>query len=388
MIKITDKTMCTGCTACLVSCPIQCIEMVRDCEGFLYPTVNEKNCIDCGLCEKKCPVVVQDNINTFTETEAFAAKTSSDEIRGKSSSGGIFSELATWVLQQGGVVFGAGFDEQFGVHHICVKTESDLSKLRGSKYLQSSIGQSYVEVKTRLESQQWVLFSGTPCQIAGLYAFLGKDFNRLITQDIICHGVPSPNVWKEYLSYRCKRSRNKMVTDVNFRDKSTGWKNYSLTIKYGGGDVYSCPASKDFMMRAFLKNLCLRPSCYRCAFKQSVKLSDVTLADFWGIENVMPEWNKEQGVSLMLLNSPKGKMIFSEIQSQIIAVPVERDEALKYNPSATHSSPKPPLRDAFMLCVEQKGFYRAAKKYLNISLFQRMVARIKILFRKSSEKIK
>lgn len=382
MITIHDKSKCTGCTACAVSCPVHCIRMVKDHEGFLYPRVEEQLCIRCGRCEKKCPLIAKEDSRDYAQTQAYAAYSKDDDLRAQSSSGGIFSELAIWVIQQGGVVIGAGFDKDFSVSHMCVEREEDLSVLRGSKYVQSAMGQNYVAAKSYLDHGQWVLFSGTPCQIAGLYRFLGADHERLITQDIVCHGVPSPGLWEQYLVYRNRLHGCDVIDRIRFRDKSTGWRQYSLTITYDGAAQYSTIASKDSMMKAFLKNVCLRPSCYTCVFKQLVKQSDITLADFWGVENILPDWDDDKGISLVMLNSPKGKSLFSNIQSRIKVCAVDREAAIAYNLSAVKSASKPRERESFMSCVAEKGFHFAAKNYLESSFLSKVKYKFRSLFKR------
>lgn len=353
--------------------------MVKDHEGFLYPCVDEQTCIRCGRCEKVCPLITKEEPHEYAQAQAYAARSKDDTLREQSSSGGIFSELATWVIQQGGVVIGAGFDKDFSVSHMCVEREEDLSALRGTKYVQSAVGQTYATAKSHLDCGRWVLFSGTPCQIAGLYRFLGTDHERLITQDNVCHGVPSPDLWKKYLVYQNKRHGCDAIKQVRFRDKSTGWRQYSLTITYEGARRYSTVASKDNMMKAFLKNICLRPSCYTCAFKQLVKQSDITLADFWGVEHILPDWDDDKGISLVMLNSPKGKALFSKIQSRIEACAVDREASIARNLSAITSSRRPHERDAFMSCVAKKGFRSASKQYLESSLLSKVRYKLKSL---------
>jgi len=379
MMNIIEKTQCTGCTACAMLCPCECIQMIKDDEGFLYPEVDATKCIQCGICREKCPVLRKEKRISCKETYAYAAWAKNDVIRAKSSSGGVFSLIASWIFQHKGIVVGAGVDKDFSVKHMSVECEEDLDKLRGSKYMQSVLGQSYGMVKENLKLGKWVLFSGTPCQIAGLYQYLGCNYERLITQDIVCHGVPSPDIWEEYLLYQKEKNKRSEIIGIDFRDKRTGWKGYSITIEFDDNVEYSSIASKDLMMKAFLKDLCLRPSCYRCEFKQHVKQSDITLADFWGIENVVPDWDDDKGVSLVMINSEKGKWIFSEIKEQVVCSEVDRGEALKYNPSAIRSSKKPENREKFIRCVKEDGFRNAANKYLRQSILKRIKKKIEIL---------
>ncbi len=379
MINIKDKSGCTGCAACAASCPVRCIRMIKDEEGFLYPHVDEQVCVQCGRCKKVCPLITKDPSNDYAQAKAYAAYSKDAAIRESSSSGGVFSELATQVIQQGGVVIGAAFNKDFSVSHMCAQTPEDVLALRGSKYVQSEIGNAYVTAKEHLNRGQMVLFTGTPCQIAGLYRFLGGDHEHLITQDIVCHGVPSPSLWQSYLSRRKEENGSDRIARVQFRDKATGWRQYSLSITFENETRYSSPAAQDRMMKAFLKNLCLRPSCYECAFKQLIKCSDITLADFWGAEHIVPDMDDNKGISLVMLNSPKGEAFFMNLRPRVVMREVERTDAVRYNLSAVRAASLPKERDAFMKLALRKGFQAVANKYLKTSFFKKMRNKIKCL---------
>ena len=221
MIEITEQVKCTGCSACANICPKQCISMVADLEGFLYPSVDTKECINCGLCEKICPILKKNPIKS-DDIIAYAAMLNNTDIRLESSSGGVFTAIAESVIDKNGVVFGAELDENFNVIHTYVETKEELKKFRGSKYVQSVIGETYKRAKGFLDQGRFVLFTGTPCQIGGLYAYLNKDYDNLITQDLICHGVPSPMVWRKYLEFREDIS-HAGVRRMSFRHKKYGW---------------------------------------------------------------------------------------------------------------------------------------------------------------------
>lgn len=306
MIQITDKQNCCGCEACVQRCPKQCITMQSDHEGFLYPKVNEEICIHCGLCEKVCPI-----INTATEKEPFkilGAKANDDEIVKKSSSGGFFSLIAEKVLSQNGVIFGAKFDKNWNVVHDYTDNINELDVFRRSKYVQSRIGNTYQKAEDFLKAGRLVLFTGTPCQIKGLKLFLRKDYENLLTVDFVCHGVPSPAVWNMYLDAYIKKAgiQRSNIKQINFRDKKYGWNNFSLTI--ATNEISTTETlSKNLYMRLFLSNIILRPSCYSCAAKGGKSKSDITIADFWGIEKIFPECNDDTGYSLILVNTSKGE---------------------------------------------------------------------------------
>ncbi|ALU13852.1 coenzyme F420 hydrogenase beta subunit domain-containing protein [Eubacterium limosum] len=347
MLNLINKQTCTGCHACAAKCPKQCIKMISDTEGFWYPQINEEECIDCGLCEKVCPVITPIKFADTFKPVAYACYNTDEKTRLASSSGGVFTLMAETVLKQGGVVFGAGFDEGFNVCHQCVERVEELDKLRMSKYVQSKIGEAYREAEAFLKADRMVLFTGTPCQIGGLKAYLGKPYDHLITQDIICHGVPSPIVWKYYINF-CKKNNNERITEkITFRRKDFGWKKFSLAITYESGKEYCQDFTQDLFMKGFLKDLYLRTSCHACAFKSVKRHSDITLADFWGIENVAPEMFDDKGTSLVLIQSEKGKALFKSIEKNLICQGVDLDEALKYNPAAIRPAPIPKNREAF-----------------------------------------
>lgn len=304
MIKITDKTNCCGCNACVQCCPKQCITMHQDEEGFDYPTVNKNDCIDCGLCENVCPVL--NCGESKRPIKVYAAKNTNEETRLKSSSGGVFTALAEDILHKGGVVFGVSFDQEWNAVHTYTENIEGLAAFRGSKYVQSKVGFSYKQVKSFLQNGREVLFTGTPCQIAGLKNFLRKDYPNLLTIEILCHGVPSPKVWQRYLAERKAQFQCNDICQISFRDKRNGWAQYYMVINFKNGNLYTAPFFNDTYFKGFLSNLYLRPSCYACKCKNGHANSDIVIADYWNINEALPEYNDNKGISLVLVNSPKG----------------------------------------------------------------------------------
>lgn len=375
MIHIEDKSKCSGCHACMAACPKNCITMVRDQEGFLYPQVETGYCVDCGICEKACPVLTPLVKTNCPEKSAYAAVSKDENIRRESSSGGMFTELAEFIIGQKGVVFGASFGEDFQVKHIAVEHAENLGKLRGSKYVQSSIGSTYAEAKGYLEAGRQVLFTGTPCQIAGLHSYLKKEYNNLITADIICHGVPSPMVWEKYL--RELGTPNA----VSFRSKRRGWRAYSVCIQTDKKRVCQSRYINP-MIRVFLANLCLRPSCYTCAFKGENRTSDLTLADFWGVENVCPQLDDDKGTSLLILHTEKARELLQSVKESVTLKEVEPERALKTNGSYYWSAGKPEARESYMQTVQTDSFQRATKKYCKVDRIKMMKNEVKSILRK------
>lgn len=352
MIQITNKNHCCGCSACAQICPKQCIAMMPDSEGFCYPKINETICVKCGLCEKVCPMLKSQNMQG--QVHAWAAYCKEDKIRLASSSGGIFSLLAEEILEEGGVVFGAAFDGQMMVHHVAVESVRDLERLRGSKYLQSRIENSYADVKAYLAADRKVLFSGTACQIAGLLHFLGRPYEKLWTVDVLCHGVPTPTLWKNYLSEQ-NRAFKMPVRQISFRDKSQGWKKYQVAWKVEGGKIYRQPASRNSYMRLFLSNICLRPSCYDCHFKGFPRVSDLTLGDCWGVEQHSPEMDDDKGTSVVIVNTEKGNTLREKIAGRCVWKEEKLDVLLPPTADSRKSvQPHPNRRRFFLLMVEDK----------------------------------
>lgn len=363
MQKITEKYLCSGCGTCYSACPVQCISMCEDSEGFLYPHIDEKKCVGCGKCQRICPALK--DIKGHPKGRAYACISKNDDMRMRSSSGGIFTLIAEYIIRLGGVVFGAAYDNELNVHHILVSSTEELYKLRGSKYLQSRIEDTYKTAENYLKNGNYVLFTGTPCQISGLKAYLVKDYERLITQDIICHGVPTPKIWQKYLKHRVITADAEIdaLNPPLFRNKDTGWESFSVMVNFKKNKKYLQIASKDLYMRAFLKNLCLRPSCYNCNFKSLERESDITLADFWGVNTVCSDMSDNKGTSLVLINSAAGENIFKNISDKMIYKPVSIDEAVKYNPAACRACDFNKKRNAFMEEVTAENFDVIVKKY-------------------------
>ena len=379
MIEITNKEHCSGCCACATVCPARCIKMMPDEEGFLYPVVDKERCTDCGLCEKRCPI-----INKYKSKEkeiiSFASRAKNEKILLGSSSGGIFPLMAQWVLYQGGVVFGAAFSEDFSVEHIYIENEGELNRLQGSKYVQSKIGDAYIMAKVFLEEGRRVLFTGTPCQLGGLYAVLNKEYENLITLDIICHGVPSPMVWQSYVNTR-ESMAGASLEAVSFRHKKYGWQNYSLNMRFQNKEEYVSSHKEDLYFKAFLNDMSLRPSCHACEFKHKYRRSDITLADFWGIEKVCEGFEHGNGASLVLINSSKGKDLFQSISQETESESVDFDKAIAFNSAMIKSSPKNPNREEFLRIVREKGIMEA-RGFLKVGLLKKIKGKILAIINK------
>ncbi|HPW74771.1 MAG TPA: Coenzyme F420 hydrogenase/dehydrogenase, beta subunit C-terminal domain [Kiritimatiellia bacterium] len=341
---------CTGCSACSAICPESCVALLPDREGFLRPHVDSARCLRCGLCTKICPGL-HPGLPAREPVAVYAAQNTCAAVREESSSGGVFSLLAERVLERGGVVFGAGCDATFRVVHQEVEDAADLARLRGSKYVQSDMNDIFRRVRQHLGAGRQVLFSGSPCQVAGLRAFLGKVFDRLLCVDFVCHGVPSPRVfelWKRRLE---KRSRS-AITGISFRNKACGWRQFSFAATFADGRTYRETVKEELYLRGFLSNLFLRPACHACRFKEMKSGSDLTLADYWGVEKRFPCFRDNRGTSLVLANSAKGVEAFRSCASGVEFRDSDYAHAVACNPSIVRSSRPHPDRARFFARLE------------------------------------
>jgi coenzyme F420-reducing hydrogenase beta subunit len=360
----TRKNNCFGCCACQNVCPTDSISMVQDNEGFLYPHINEQACISCGKCENVCPVIFKyKHEGKIEKPFVYAALYKNEDIRKKSSSGGIFTVLARYVFENHGVVFGVGFDKDFNVIHKYADNMNELEELRGSKYVQSYIGNTYKQAEKFLKQGRRVLFSGTPCQIAGLQGYLGRKFNNLITCDIICHGTPSPKVYKMYLSYISQKKKSS-INKINFRNKNKGWKNFSLKIKFKNKKTYISDLITDPFLNGFLKNLYLRPSCHICPFSNINRISDITLGDYWGVAKYHPEMDDDKGTSLVLINTEKGKEIFEKCKSLLNYIQSNIDWAIAGNSCLVEPCIPHKNRENFFKVLNSQPFENVLNKYM------------------------
>ena len=376
MIKITDKSKCCGCNACVQKCPKQCITMHEDEEGFLYPHVNPEDCIDCGMCEKVCNVLNQ--ANPIVPYKVFAAQNRNLCKCKNSSSGGVFISIAEKIIREGGVVFGAKFNSIWEVEHGYVETTDALTHLMRSKYVQSRIGNTYTEAEHFLKLNRKVLFVGTPCQIAGLKLYLRKEYTNLYTVDIICHGVPSPGVWRDYLNESINQQD---LVDINFRDKEGySWNKYGVSFIYEK-DKKSSLAKENLFFKGFIQNILLRPSCYDCPAKSSKSNSDITLGDFWGVENVINTVFIRDGVSMIIVNTKHGlDLIDSE---DLVLEETSVEESLKQNASYSKSTSKPTNRESFFDTFSSKKYTTSEallQNLKNYSIADRIIAVLKNKF--------
>lgn len=364
-VEKLDIDECCGCSSCLQRCPKNAIFMKENNEGFLYPVIDKKKCINCGLCVKACPQFKKCVEKKEGFPRAYAVYNRSNDEIVKSSSGGMFSVIANYVIENNGLVIGATFDEQNQVKHICIDDKKDLDKLRGSKYVQSDINGMYRLAESKLRDDKLVLFTGTPCQIAGLKSYLGKEYLNLILVDIVCHGVPSPALFKIYLKY-LEKKYNSSVKSYEFRNKEKrGW---GLTAKVitANDKVHYIRSDKDPYYNNFLECNTYRNSCYNCHYTNFIRESNITLADYWGILSVHPDFYSEKGVSLVIVNDEKGKEIFDIVSNKINYIETDLEKASKKNMNLKRPSIKKEKRKTIYDGIEIKNETSFIKENLKI----------------------
>lgn len=411
MINFQNKQDCCGCSACVQRCPKQCISLHEDDEGFLYPQVGLDTCIDCGLCEKVCPVLHQ--AEECVPLEVFAAKNPNEKIRMESSSGGIFTLLAEQTIEAGGVVFGVRWNEHFEAVHAYTETKEGLAAFRGSKYVQSRVGDTFKQAEQFLKQGRQVLYSGTPCQIAALKLFLRKDYQNLLAVDFICHGTPSPGVFRWYLSEEFAKEAARLsgkkiqfrsslpipsiakadvlareqgfeIEDIRFRDKRVGWKKFSFVLSFKtfskvttAGEKNSVSLSytldKHAFMRGFLKDLYLRPSCHACPAKSGKSGADITLGDYWGIQSLMPELDDDIGVSAITVNNEIGRQALQTTTAELYNASYQ-DLCVK-NPALIHSCRIPTNRPRIFVSGTE-NFHQRIQSLCRIPLKQKVKAKV------------
>ena len=349
--------------------------MNEDPEGFLYPNVDLEKCVDCGLCEKVCPYFKEKD--SKEPLISYGAINVHSTIRQESSSGGVFTAIANKVISDGGVVFGAQYDENWNVVHQFAETVEDCRAFRGSKYVQSRIGDTYRQVEFFLREGRTVLFSGTPCQITALKNFLSKDYDNLVLVDVVCHGVSSPKIWQEYL----KSLNIDQIYSISHKDKITGWRGYSFSIKDQYGKILFIEKAKDNkFLSAFVENIILRPSCFACPSKSSKSGSDITLGDFWGVEHILPQMDDNKGVSFISCNSEKGKNLIDCLNLSLCES--DYHMAIMYNSCMVKSTPEPAERAKFWLDYNEKGINALlTRKKKSQSIIKRIIKRLKKLLK-------
>lgn len=374
MDKITDK--CTGCRTCEKVCPKFCISMKEDSEGFLAPFIDNEQCVNCGLCKSKCP-------QNKTEQQAFqksvyAAKAKSETVLMNSSSGGIFYVFAKHIIEKGGVVFGAAYRDDFSVEHIKAETLDEIKPLQGSKYVQSNTADTYVECETYLKSGRFVLYTGTPCQIAGLKSYLKNSYDNLLTIEIICHGVPSGKLFKKYINHISDKMKSPVV-EYNFRSKSkNGW-GLEYYVKYANNYSNVSICDNDSYYSRFLKGSTYRESCYECKYANENRVADLTIGDYWGIEKFHPDFYDKNGVSVIIVNSDVGDGYFNAVSDEIEYISSTYENAAYANKNLLEPTKRPSERDYIYKEIDNLPSKEYFAKYYRIPFKTRLKKVIKAI---------
>lgn len=373
MNSIVDINKCTGCAACKAICGHDAILMEQDEKGFWYPMINQERCTNCYMCKRNCPANITHN-NTSKFLDVYAYRNSNINELMQSTSGGAYTTLSDWIIDNGGVVCGAAFNKKFQVYHKIAKTVSGRNEFRGAKYVQSMIGNVYKEIENELKRDKYVLFTGTPCQVAGLKAYLKNDYQKLFTIDIVCHGVASPKVWKAYL--RELELKYGEVKEFSFRFKPNGWRGTQIHIKTANGkDIYNTPFTRSYS-DMFFKNYSLRNSCRDCKYKSIFRTGDVTLGDFWGYDDFDTTYKDEKGISLILVNSIKGVKLLKDAFKKDTLISADINKIPQANINRKSFIPKNE-NSAFWDDFNKKGYLYVAKKYTKYGLKNRIIENCK-----------
>lgn len=382
MPQLAPKERCTGCGACFNGCPKGAIHMQADAEGFLYPTIGT-GCVQCGHCSHVCPILRQREKRS--EPAVFAVWNEDAEVRRRSTAGGVFTPLAQYVLESGGVVFGAAMDENLHLQHIAVKNTEELHRLQGAKLVQSRIGESYQQVRMYLDQGRRVLFSGTPCQVDGLYHYLGEHPENLLTCDFVCRGVSSPGLW-EKLMHSMAYIKQKNPKAVQFCAKLAGEKERRFRVFFEGGSTYDAPLPKSEFGRGIYRALSLRPACHSCPYAGTDHPADLTMGIFTGLpKDFYPEEQRE-GISLLLINTAKGAQIFDTLPLKRQSRTLE--EAVAGNPSLSAPMEVSENRTNFFAALEQLPFQQVRNRFLSLRAYQNEKAtdRLRALIKERSWK--
>lgn len=363
MIDIKDKSKCCGCEACKNICPQKCITMKEDEEGFRYPVIDKERCIHCNLCDKVCPIVKEaKKEETIEEVEFYAAYHKDEDIVKKSSSGGIFWLLANWIFQNKGIVYGVIQESTYEVKYSRAEKIEECEAMRGSKYLQAEVHDIYLKVKEDLEKDKFVLFTGTPCQVAGLYNLLKKQYEKLYTVDVVCHGVPSKEVYREYIKY-IQDKKNKEVINIKWRDKINGWGPNRVTLYFNDNTKYTTISKENPFQKGFLDNIYLRPSCYHCIYAKLPRIGDVSLADFWGYDGKLCKENKNKGISAVIVSSKKGKQLFESVKNKLNYHAVSQEYLTQRSRHVYIHPEENKQRENFFRDFKKVPFKKLCKKY-------------------------
>lgn len=376
-----EKRNCCGCTACYNACPRKAITMIPDNEGFLYPEICQDKCIKCGLCNNVCPILHR--VQHEERTEGFIIRYKNDKIVEESTSGGVFTALATHLMDKGYVVYGAGYDDNMQVICKMATNTEELKEMRGSKFVQSTLGATFQTIKTQLKDGQKILFTGTPCQVSGLISYLGKKPEKLICIDFVCRGVPSPGLWKNYVDMMEKKYGSKIV-GARFKNKTYGYHGTTMKVDFANGKAWYGSGRVDPMMKAFVTEMASRPSCHACAFKGVKRQSDITMFDCYEFSQITGRRDDDKGYSSILIHTEQGKELLNSVKNMLICYEIPIDKLVSKNGVMVRNSAKPnEKREYFYKCAAKESIDIAMQKTAPITKKDYILESIKIIFYKT-----
>lgn len=375
-IEKLDKLECCGCSSCVQKCPQHAIEMKENEEGFFYPEIDKEKCINCGLCIKVCPQLKEIKRENERYPKAYAIYNKNKEELMQSSSGGVFSAIANYVLENNGVVFGATYDENLKVKHIKVENKENLIKLKKSKYMQSEINNTYIEVEKLLKEGIYVMFSGTPCQVSGLKTFLLKEYDNLITCDLVCHGVPSTKAFLKYL--KALEGKNKKVISYDFRTKDKPEFEKLAKVEFSNNTKKYLKMGTDCFYNNFLAGNLFRESCYKCKYANMKRVGDITIGDFIGVKEVQPQVYNRDGISIVIINNKTGEKLLNILQEKLTIQATTIEKIKKYNSNLSNPTVRPKVRDQIYIDIEGKKFIKDLKKNMSKKLMIKSLVPIKL----------
>lgn len=385
MIEITKKTMCCGCTACASICPQNCIEMVEDEEGFLYPKVDKERCTSCGLCNRVCPVENPAQPKPG-ERSSVVMRADNRDVVMDSTSGGLLTPLAEWMFENKGVLCAATFDDDFHVKHMLYDsmTKKQYERVRGSKYVQSDLRGLFSQIRSLLNEGRFVCFIGTTCQVSGLRTYLMKDYDNLLLVDLVCHGVPSPKLWEKYLQYQTK-AYGSPLKKVNFRNKTYGYHSGTMKLEFENGKEYYGSARVDFMLKSFFKEISSRPICYTCPFKTLERCSDLTIYDCWHVNELVPSIkDDDRGYTNIIIQTQKGKEVLAALKGRIICESCDTEQAVALDGIMVRNCAKPhPKRAQFYQNFDETPLEQQIQRFIPISRKDHIIEGTKGFFHKT-----
>lgn len=375
MIEVKNKKDCCGCSACAQACAKGCIMMVEDEEGFLYPNIDKDSCVECGLCEKVCPVL---NVKPEEKKEqkAFVVQNRDLEVLRQSTSGGAFTAIAQWILSEGGIVCGAAYDGDLTVKHVFVENVESLKKFRNSKYVQSQIGDTFKKTKEYLQSGKKVLYSGTPCQLEGLLTYLRKPYENLWTVDVVCHACPSPLMFRKYKEWQ--KAKGDDIENIAFRDKHYGYKYSTMSVFRKTSKNYHEGIDTDPYLRAFFQHISVRPSCFACAFKKQYRLTDFTIWDCFDVDRFCKEMDNDRGVTKIMCHTKRAQMAMPNLEKYLKVCEITPEDAVEGEKEIFQSASTCDKRDEFFHDLNTMPVEECFNKYFPLSIRHRLEKQIRL----------